>query len=764
MHALAAPARLALAALLLAPAALATDDEADALHRRYGFDGLIVSKFNDGLFGLAAGDVDGDGHGDLVVVNNGKAKLELLLHRDDAEPSSTDDELVNALPDEAWFERAFLATEQRIWALALGDLDADGADDLITLGDAGELRVAFLDADGALARSESVPLEDTVSRDECLAVGDLDKDGLLDVAVLTKRGVELVLQQADGSLRADTRLPHGGELASALELVDLDGDGFLDVVGVFHENDWPLRVRRGHVGGRFGPELRIPAPELRSHTVADLDGDGRAELVGVGRKSGRALVLRLVESSDDDGSPLGPPERLPFAGSKDAGKRHVALTDLDRDGHMDVLVTEPAAARLVVHAGAPGGRLAGSRAWPSLLGASFPRVFDRDGDGLPEVVLAAPDEGAVALAEVDADGQLGFPRTLGAPSGDLLALDADPSTGAVWIIEAEGKGRRREYALRVLRDGDDDLVIKLEDVENDPSDLLLFDLNRDGLRDVIVFVPTERPIILVDGPADLQPVDANLPGLGILEGVQRDALFVGDVDGDGLDELLVPAGGFARAIALDADGRPEVVAQVNLDDPSAEVGAVAAADVDGDGTPEVVLVNASAGRLETYSLTDGAPRLAGRTDLLGLRPSRLLPVDLDGDGADDLLLVTDDSLSTCRAGGTGLAFDVVAEYESPVDGAQLDRLAVGDVNGDGGPDLVLTETRKHMLHVADASGETLRHALKWPVFESRLFEGSRRSSREPRELLVADVSGDGLHDIALIVHDRVLVYTQEPAP
>ena len=42
----------------------ATGDE-DALHRRYGFDGLIVSKFDNGIFGLVACDVNGDGQGDL---------------------------------------------------------------------------------------------------------------------------------------------------------------------------------------------------------------------------------------------------------------------------------------------------------------------------------------------------------------------------------------------------------------------------------------------------------------------------------------------------------------------------------------------------------------------------------------------------------------------------------------------------------------------------------------------------------------------------
>jgi hypothetical protein len=32
---------------------------------------------------------------------------------------------------------------------------------------------------------------------------------------------------------------------------------------------------------------------------------------------------------------------------------------------------------------------------------------------------------------------------------------------------------------------------------------------------------------------------------------------------------------------------------------------------------------------------------------------------------------------------------------------------------------------------------------------------------EPREALVADVTGDGLNDLLVLVHDRILLYPQE---
>jgi hypothetical protein len=44
------------------------------------------------------------------------------------------------------------------------------------------------------------------------------------------------------------------------------------------------------------------------------------------------------------------------------------------------------------------------------------------------------------------------------------------------------------------------------------------------------------------------------------------------------------------------------------------------------------------------------------------------------------------------------------------------------------------------------------------VFEEKLHRGPSRRSGEPREIKIGDVDGDGLDDVILIVHDRVIVY------
>jgi hypothetical protein len=351
------------------------------------------------------------------------------------------------------------------------------------------------------------------------------------------------------------------------------------------------------------------------------------------------------------------------------------------------------------------------------------------------------------------------------PGGEPLAValgDVD-GDGApeLWVITGEGRGRSREHAL--VRLGEGGLRFPLDDLKGDPADLALMDLDRDGRDDLVVFVPSENPVI-VRGGDPLSKVDPDLPGLGLLKGVTRDALFHGDVDGDGTDELLVPAGNFARALHLDGEGRPVVVAQFNLDDAAASVSAAAAADLDGDGRPEVLLADRTSGRLVVLGQGGELPVETARVDLEGLEPRGLLVTDVDGNGSQDVLLWESERFATVQAGGTEPRLVAGHDYESPVKDAYLEGLSAGDVNADGRIDLVLLETNKHLVHIAAPREDGIHHVLEFPVYESRMFESSRRSSREPREVLVADVTGDGLSDVALLVHDRIIVYPQEPLP
>jgi hypothetical protein len=103
-------------------------------------------------------------------------------------------------------------------------------------------------------------------------------------------------------------------------------------------------------------------------------------------------------------------------------------------------------------------------------------------------------------------------------------------------------------------------------------------------------------------------------------------------------------------------------------------------------------------------------------------------------------------------------------YDTPVKDGYLDDVETGDLNGDGRKELVFLETTQHYLDIVSFdSHHKLIPAIRWKVFEEHTFRDDSGGTSEPREVLLANVTGhkDKKKDLVLVVHDRVLVYPQE---
>jgi hypothetical protein len=107
-------------------------------------------------------------------------------------------------------------------------------------------------------------------------------------------------------------------------------------------------------------------------------------------------------------------------------------------------------------------------------------------------------------------------------------------------------------------------------------------------------------------------------------------------------------------------------------------------------------------------------------------------------------------------------FSELDGYETPIKDGRLNDVVSGDLNQDEKKDLVFLETAKNYLDLVifEPPG-TLVPATRWQVFEERTFRGRRGDAPEPREALIEDLTGDGKADLAVVVHDRILVYPQE---
>jgi hypothetical protein len=108
--------------------------------------------------------------------------------------------------------------------------------------------------------------------------------------------------------------------------------------------------------------------------------------------------------------------------------------------------------------------------------------------------------------------------------------------------------------------------------------------------------------------------------------------------------------------------------------------------------------------------------------------------------------------------GKGPSLQLVAMHEPPTDKTAYRRCVAGDFDGDGITDLAVLDGNLHGVQILAGGKGTLQRALAIPVFEA---PPSDEPGIEPREFAAGDLNGDGRIDLALIAHDRVLIYLQE---
>ena len=206
------------------------------------------------------------------------------------------------------------------------------------------------------------------------ALGDLDRDGDLEIFALSSRG-DAFLREADGSLVPGWPIAFRGDTEQSSPLVeDLDGDGQPELVFV--------RDRKVHALDASGRELsgwpqEIGELVLCSPAAGDVDGDGRNEVVVVSQDA-RVHVFAAA------GWPLpGWPRKV--GTTSNTGP---ALVDLDGKPGLEILAGT--ADGLLVALRADGSAPAGS--WPVRLGPmgpSSPAVADLDGNGAVDIVAAS---------------------------------------------------------------------------------------------------------------------------------------------------------------------------------------------------------------------------------------------------------------------------------------------------------------------------------------------------------------------------------------
>ena len=739
---------------------LAQDAETAA---HFGFDPLEAVPVGPGVGPVLARDIDGDGLVDLVVGNNHKSRIEVLRQRADATPEDIrPPRQVNELPEHWRFERIEIPVGVEIADLDVIDVDGDGRLDIVLAGRPDTLQVFRQSAPAtfeSLRRNRVRGLSPT--RDGLVVADIAGSDGPLEVASLAEGRIRIWPLETDGRLATPLELTAGDDRVIAILVDDYDGDGLLDLAGVVNDDESPIRLwlaSRQEGRKTFGPQLRFEMPPLVEASSVRLPGDQAARLAVIERPTRRLVIHQFRSDGAANAEPSFQVHGFPDPGQR---KRDVAVVDLDGDGLLDVLATDRERNAIAAWSQVAGRGLGGSRSYPSFAQPDAVEAGDIDGDGVAEVFVLSAEEGVVGRATATSDG-IGFPEPIALPSGHeptgmkLVETSAGPTLAVIAKND-------RNFALDLVPlapDAGETVVVDLGRATRGPDSILDLDADHDGFTDLLLFTE-DRPMILLRGGENgftrLDKEDMPQFGLVSAAGAGNTGRF--DADGDGAEELLIADRNYVRAVRFDAETGWRVVSQLNADGKSKLV-AVSVLDdrlVAADREGRRLLIFERAG--DGWMVTDEIP-------IRGLVPDSIERGSFaggtgNGDELEDLLLIGKDAFAVVGLAGDRPGLAETTGWRPDDNRTVPHEIGPGDLNGDGRTDLVTLDAGRQAVDILSFSDRGVLHPMTgFTIFESKIFSGGEPREYEPREVLIADVTGDGADDMVLVAHDRILVYPQ----
>ena len=770
----------------------------------YGFEEIEIIKLDWGIRDLRIADFNGDGRNDIAIANNSKARIDMLVQKKSIGPAEPEvavdpnDIDINMISPPTRFDKQSIAVSQKVYSLVCGDLNSDGLIDLAFYGEPRGLYVLLQKTEEdktEKAKSLSwrtrkkIKIDDGLLSSNMLVCADLNNDGANDLALAGQNCIYIMVQKESGSLAEPEKYPTSAQTLS-VEVGDLNGDGINDLILVTNDMEKPVHVRFGIETGQLGPQVQFFIERPVTFGVRDLDGTAGDEILIVDSLSRRVTCYKFATENPRDVD--WPILFYPLASGQEDTKRDLATGDFNGDGFMDVVISDPGAAELIFYKQVPDIGLAEPVRFPAFADITSLSAADIDKDGKEELGILSVKEKVIGLSSFEAD-RLSFPHPvnlMGEPVAmELADVDGDGSIDCPYVSKDDNDIRslRIIYNLSIseeqrsdpesIEDVDEnDFVLKLEKLTSNPDGLKVIDVDQDGLKDILIFVSYETPILVHQVEKDnFEIVDSPRAQSSLIKDASLRSIAVADVDDKTGNELLVAQNNFARSLVFSPDQSWKIIDQYNAKSTENEISAVAAFMMSNGNSakrPDILLLDGQKGQLQILKTgEDMTFRVEKELDVGRWNAAahlKMLFEPLTGNKTKSILLFDSGKFALIAPPGSDNVTQYLEQqfsYETKIKEGVYGNLTAGDINSDNRPDIIMVEYMQNHIEILalDADNKPVP-AMRFKIFEHKSYRDNERINRmnvEPRELKVADVTGDGKDDLVTVIHDRIIIYPQD---
>ena len=708
---------------------------------------------------IVATDFDADDIPDVATISTDEAAL--YIHRNDG---SATFELVQTLE-----------TPTNPIRIAVLDLNQDGRDDLAVLTRAfmtSSVATFLTQSDGTLVPDQTIQVDNGPAN---LAIGDIDGDGLEDIAIASERDDTLNLLFGTGSgLEGPESIALPVDIApSSVAMADFNDDGSVDLAfGSTERRDIGLLLAgdNGNFENTTVAILETRAFVLDGLAALDADLDGIPDLY---------TQQGIVHFSNGDGT-FSP--EFGVTTGVDTGAR-TQVVDMDLDGILDVAGAN-AADQVIGLVSPPVGLVPRAthrrplRIFPSTTATA---VADFNQDGVPDLVSTTDSATFVSLGR--GDGVLYAPRKLTSVSEGSFPL------GRYLLADFNGDGRE-DVLNAASSEFFDDIDIALGSPTEEFGQVFEFPDVGDGAISIAqsrlgpsgrtkIYASNRQSgdvsVILPEIRSLTEEIQVPLSGVTRIQSLNTapDTVAVGDVNGDGIPDFAtaqkeentismhigVSESEFETPTELTIAGATEVEFGLR---PNV---ALEFADLNADGNDDLVALHSGSPLDEIPDsifvfTSNGDGSFAPRTDIVvGNEPFEMIIEDLNSDNVPDIVVSTAGDgtivvLEGSSAGDFGLprVLDVAVQSPFPTDPREVLFVEAGDYNQDGEMDLV-----------ADVVGAPFPHSVIFEGLGSGNFaEPVLFASRGDYRTI--EIDGNSVPDLMLSAEMGMLNMAVPPPP